>query len=34
MFWVLTISITIAVIAGLLLALGWISVPWSGGTAP
>ena len=30
MFWVLTISLTLAVIAGLLLALGWISLPWTG----
>ena len=29
MFWVLIISLTLAVIAGLLLGLGWISVPWS-----
>jgi hypothetical protein len=28
-FWVLTISITLAVIAGLLLAFGWISLPWT-----
>jgi hypothetical protein len=27
MFWVLTISVTLAVIAGLLLALDWISLP-------
>ncbi len=31
MFWVLIISLTLAVIAGLLLGLGWISLPWSGG---
>ena len=30
MYWVLTISITLAVIAGLLLGLGWISLPWTG----
>jgi hypothetical protein len=30
MFWVLTISLALAVIAGLLLAFGWISLPWSG----
>ena len=30
MFWVLTISLALAVIAGLLLAIGWISVPWGG----
>lgn len=30
MFWVLTASVTLAVIAGLLLALGWIALPWSG----
>ena len=29
-FWVLTISLALAVIAGLLLGLGWISLPWSG----
>ena len=29
MFWVLIISLTLAVIAELLLGLGWISVPWS-----
>jgi cytochrome b subunit of formate dehydrogenase len=28
MFWVLIISLTLAVIAGLLLGLGWISVPF------
>jgi hypothetical protein len=33
MFWVLTVSITLAVIAGLLLGLGWISLPWSGGAS-
>ena len=27
MFWVLTVSLTLAVIAGLLLGLGWISLP-------
>lgn len=27
-FWVLTISIALAVVAGLMLALGWISLPW------
>ena len=30
MFWVLIISVALAVIAGLLLALDWISLPWSG----
>ena len=30
MFWVLAISLAFAVIAGLLLALGWISLPWGG----
>jgi hypothetical protein len=30
MFWVLIASLTLAVIAGLLLGLGWISLPWSG----
>ncbi|MBC8013402.1 MAG: hypothetical protein H7X74_04880 [Methyloceanibacter sp.] len=29
-FWVLTVSLTLAVIAGLLLGLGWISLPWLG----
>lgn len=29
MFWVLTVSIGLAVIAGLLLGFGWISLPWS-----
>jgi len=29
MFWVLIISLTLAVIAGLVLGLGWISLPWS-----
>jgi hypothetical protein len=29
MFWVLIISLALAVIAGLLLGLGWISLPWS-----
>jgi hypothetical protein len=28
MFWVLISSLTLAVIAGLLLALGWIFLPW------
>jgi len=27
MYWVLTVSLTLAVIAGLLLGLGWISLP-------
>jgi hypothetical protein len=30
MFWVLIISLALAVIAGILLAFGWISLPWSG----
>jgi hypothetical protein len=30
MFWVLIISLGLAVIAGLLLGLGWISLPWVG----
>jgi hypothetical protein len=30
MFWVLIVSISLAIIAGLLLGLGWISLPWSG----
>jgi hypothetical protein len=29
MFWVLSASVGLAVIAGLLLALGWISLPWA-----
>ena len=29
MFWVLIIPLALAVIAGLLLGLGWISVPFS-----
>jgi hypothetical protein len=29
MFWVLISSLTLAVIAGLLLALGWIFLPWA-----
>lgn len=28
MFWVLILSLTLAVIAGLLLGLGWVSLPW------
>jgi hypothetical protein len=28
MFWVLTISLTLAAIAGLLLAFGWVTTPW------
>jgi hypothetical protein len=32
MFWVLIISIAFAVIAGLVLGLGWISVPWGSAT--
>jgi hypothetical protein len=28
MIWVLICSLTLAVIAGLVLALGWISLPW------
>ena len=27
MFWVLTVSIALAVMAGLLLGLGWVSLP-------
>jgi hypothetical protein len=27
MFWVLTVSVALAVLAGLLLMLGWISLP-------
>ena len=30
MFWVLTISLTLAVVAGLLLAFGWIALPLTG----
>jgi len=30
MFWVLIISLALAVIAGILLAFGWISLPGSG----
>ena len=30
MFWVLIASLTLAVIASLVLGLGWISLPWSG----
>jgi hypothetical protein len=29
MLWVLIVSITLAVIAGLALGVGWISLPWS-----
>jgi hypothetical protein len=29
MLWVLIVSITLALIAGLALAVGWISLPWS-----
>jgi hypothetical protein len=29
MFWVLSASVGLAVIAGLLLALGWIALPWA-----
>jgi hypothetical protein len=29
MFYVLIASLTLAVIAGLALGLGWISLPWS-----
>ncbi len=28
MFWVLVVSLILAIIAGLLLAVGWISLPW------
>jgi hypothetical protein len=28
MFWVLLISLALAVIAGLVLGFGWISLPW------
>lgn len=30
MFWVLVVSLALAVIAGLLLGLGWIALPWNG----
>lgn len=30
MFWVLIISLSLAVIAGLTLGLGWMSLPWTG----
>ncbi|MBK5197287.1 MAG: hypothetical protein JJE37_03305 [Methyloceanibacter sp.] len=30
MFWVLATSLTLAIIAGLVLGLGWVSLPWSG----
>ena len=30
MFWVLWVSVTLAVIAGLLLGFGWITLPNSG----
>jgi hypothetical protein len=30
MFYVLIASLTLAVIAGLVLGLGWISLPWTG----
>jgi hypothetical protein len=29
MFWVLGASLALAVIAGMLLGLGWISLPWA-----
>jgi hypothetical protein len=28
MIWVLTVSLMLAVVAGLALAVGWISLPW------
>jgi hypothetical protein len=28
MKWVLIVSLTLAIIAGLALAVGWISLPW------
>jgi hypothetical protein len=30
MFWVLTVSLALAIIAGLVLGLGWLSLPLSG----
>ena len=30
MFWVLAVSLTLVVMAGLLLGVGWISLPWNG----
>lgn len=30
MIWVLSISLALAVIAGLALGLGWITLPWTG----
>jgi hypothetical protein len=30
MFWVLVVSLGLAVLAGLGLALGWIALPWHG----
>jgi hypothetical protein len=30
MFWVLIVSLVLCVIAGLLLGLGWIALPWGG----
>jgi hypothetical protein len=29
MLWVLVFSLILAIIAGLLLAVGWINLPWS-----
>jgi hypothetical protein len=29
MIWVLSVSLTLAVIAGLALGLGWITLPWA-----
>jgi hypothetical protein len=29
MFWVLIASLSLAVVAGLMLALGWINLPWT-----
>ena len=31
MLWVLLVSISLAVIAGLMLGAGWIALPWTGG---
>jgi hypothetical protein len=30
LIWVLTISLTLALIAGLALGYGWITLPWNG----
>jgi len=30
MFWVLIASLGLAVLAGLMLAVGWLNLPWTG----